>query len=75
MYSNGKKIKDIAAQFNVSVYTVYYWVKSKDDLMKKKNDFEAPENQKQDNSKIKLKKYNLNIINKSYCNKDFSNII
>ena len=36
MYLNGIKLKDIAAQFNVSIGVVHRWVKYKDDLIKKK---------------------------------------
>ena len=59
MYLHGIKMKDIAAQFNVCVGTIYQWVKSKDDLMKKKNDLnmkmiiEAPEYQLQFKNKIR----------------------
>ena len=38
MYLNGTNAKDIAAQFNVSTSTVYYWVMRKDDIIKKKKD-------------------------------------
>ena len=72
MYLNGTKVKDIAARFNISVRVVYKWVKSKDKIMKKKNDLntkkmiiEEQKYQNCGNSKIKLENYNLNIKNKS----------
>ena len=61
MYLHGVKVKDISAQFNISIDPIYKWVHCRDDLMKEKNDLNnknkiiaALKHQKQNNLKIKL---------------------